>query len=766
MSQLKRLFISQSVENTPFDIANVATAMDKEKSLAGSSVSVSVEDFGSTDGEVAGNLQEMYRQMSSFLNDGENHLGFESFGDNIGNANERSRVVENSVLAMTLANIGSEDELGYRRACAKMMEVPETTAKNVITVKPQFDGPFGSISATQVATENYNEKASRDFRVVSAAYNLAASRQDAFGEAAYRTVVVNPTEGGITQNLTYVAVMQDRHHETTGALLDNGEVNMVEAYRDPSILEDKSNRLFPVVKADDSNKQIFSTRIAAKKVRDDHGIDLMTAPIRVNQGKFNLIGVSNFALLRQSELLDISDTIDPAMRLAEINLVVGGGDQVVRFMTERLPTAVFTPSYVDDTRKIVLNFSSEELILSGESATIDRTENAALKQIADNGWQVFLAMDVSANISTSRGDSSVMAHPATVTRVIDSTGAVLSMDDSNVKALIDELGDLEIDSVQFDARFTNTNRRRRGQLIQTRTYQFRYPIPMLSPITCPMDTLTDHGVGEVVKALTVAANIRNSANAVTRTLNYLAQLRDVTANGTAMVKPAFNRVEGALSIMMRPTYRYARLNMADAVDTIRGQDRFEDICATILNVARSLLYPAIRESNIKAAFRAVTGNADEKPKFIILTDEEIGNYLMTKGDPRALGSEIEFEVVTTNNKEFDGKFVMIPTRKGGKEEDILNWGQFYYVPTIVADLPISRFGQISREICAIPFNLHVNNIPFAIEIDIEGLSEVMSTASFTGAARKTNPVIGDTTRPTDGSEGDDASGDGSDPVTP
>lgn len=727
---LKKSFISKSGSvNQTFDIAETTTAMENASDLDPAlHSSVGFEDFGTGNAEQITQCQEMYKQMDTFFRNPE--LGFEHFTDESRGAGDVTRVNENAVLAATVANMGYTNEQSYRKACAAMTTVPASSDKNVITVKPQFAGPFGDIGATSVATENYNEKSQRDFRVVSAMYNLSAARQDAFGEAAYKTVVVNPTEGGVTQNLTYVAVMQDKFHETTGALLDNGEVNMVEAFRDPSILEDKSNLLYPAVKADDSNIGVFSTLVTPKDVVDDHGITLKTAPLKMNAGKFNLIGVSNFAMLKQSNLLDTTDTIDPAIRLKHVYVKVGDS-QVVRFMTERLPTAVFTPALVGDTRMANLNFTSEELILTANSKTLDGTANAALTQIADADWTVHLSIDVSGSVWTSKGDTSMMASPAKVVRVIDSDGASLALTDTNVAAMITALGEMLIDSYDLEARFTNTNRRKRGQLIQSRTYQFRYPIPMLSPITCLTSTMDDSGAGEVVRALTVGVNVRNSANAVTRLLNYLAQLRDVTDGGEVLVKPAFNRIEGALSIMMRPTYRYQALDMTQAVDTVRGKDRFEDICATILNVARSMLYTAYRDSNIEAAFRAVTGNADEKPKFIILTDQEIGNYLMTKGDPRALGAEFEFDVVTTNNINFDGKLVIIPTRKNGKEEDILNWGQFYYVPTIIADLPIARNGQISREICAVPFNLHVNNIPFAIEIDITGLDVVMATKNFT-----------------------------------
>ncbi|MFO5854769.1 hypothetical protein, partial [Klebsiella pneumoniae] len=107
--------------------------------------------------------------------------------------------------------------------------------------------------------------------------------------------------------------------------------------------------------------------------------------------------------------------------------------------------------------------------------------------------------------------------------------------------------------------------------------------------------------------------------------------------------------------------------------------------------------------------------------YLFCSDKEIANYLMTKGDDRTLGAYLKYDIVSTNNQLFDGKLVVIPTRAVQQENDILSWGQFFYVSTVIADLPITRGGhQVTREIAAIPFNLHVNNIPPAALFIITG----------------------------------------------
>lgn len=755
MDNLKKLFSDRhDAIKGDFELSEFVASLESAGDVVGGPMTVSrelaarvsTESFGDLDQESMHACRELYTSLEDTLE----RLGFESF--NAKRGADASRIGENQILAATVANIAAGDEVRYKKALRGMTSAPASNNPNVVNFAPMTEGPHGHMPVLSegAGLENYNEKSQRDFRVISVAYNLAASRQDAFGEAIYPTVVVNPTEGGVTQNLTYAAVLKDVFHEVTGALFDTREVNMVEAFRDPAVLEDASTKLVPVVDEKGTNADVFVDPgvVAPKSIELDRGGVVKTAPLKVGH-KFDLIGVSNRQQLIAGNLLDVSDTIDPAMRLKSLYVQTGGSTKkVVRFTVERMPTAVFQPSLTNDTRIAQLNFTTEDLVVNGTTKAVDGTTGAELDEIASREWTLRLSVGVSGSVSLSKGDTWINATPVVVEKVLDAEGQALDKSSGDVAALLQALGDLTVVGYDLDSRFTNTNRRERGQLVQTRTLQFRYPVPMHSPITLPMSTMDENGPGDVVKTLTVATNIRNSNNAVTRLLNYLSQLREVTTSGYD--RPKFGAVEGALSALIRPTYRHASLDLREVIDSTRSGERWEDVCQAILNTVKSMLFPAYRDSNIEAAYQTVTGNADERPKFIIATDKEIAHYLMMKGDDRTLGAYLKYDIVSTNNERFDGKIVVIPTRENPVENDILNFGQFYYVPTIVADLPISRNGQVSREIAAVPFNLHVNNIPFAIEIDVTGLRDVMGTSVFLnklGAEEGGADAGGDTTTP-------------------
>ncbi|QBX32297.1 major capsid protein [Pseudomonas phage PA1C] len=731
MKDLKSLFkVNGDRDLTRFSMESFLGKLDLEKDYGDSILSagskliskIGLENFGQLSDEDAQSAAGMYASLQKVAR----QCGFESF------EGANSRVGENQLSAATMAALAMSNSTEYVKALKQVGKKIASTDKNVISVEHRFDGPAGSIqtfeAAAGVGLENYNEKSQRDFRVVTVGYNLAASRQDEFAERIYPTTVINPIEGGVVQVLPYIAVMKDVYHAVSGQKLDNQEVNMVEAYRDPSILDDECTALIPAIDPAGTNLKYFAdpALLPPVTVINEQNMSIETAPLKPG-GKLDLMGNSNANLLINKGMLDISDTIDPSGRLKALYVKFQG--KVIKFQTERLPRAVFQPDLVGDTRGAKIDFWSDDLTVSAVTRTTDAAQTAGMKELEQRKWVLRLSMQFSGHISLSRGDSRFTIGEVTIDRILDEDKRRIDLETGDGKALADSIGEMEIVGFDLDTRFTNTNRRQRGHLLQTRALQFRHPIPMHAPVTLPLSTMDEEGPGEVVKALTVNTNIRNSNNAVKRLLNYLAQLKEVTANG--FDRPQFGAVEGALSAVMRPTYRYKKLHLPDMIDTLKSQDRWEDVCSAILNAVKGVLFPAYRESNIEAAFRVISGNQDERPMFLFCSDKEIANYLMTKGDDRTLGAYLEYDLVSTNNELFDGKLVVIPTRKTPQENDILSFGQFYYVSTVIADLPITRGGQqVTREIAAIPFNLHVNNIPFALEFDVTGFEEVMGESQW------------------------------------
>lgn len=733
LKSLKSLLKAEAAGTQTFSMEGFIGAMNKESDLADGLFSVAeraeglIAGIGTENfGEKADDAQTavaMYKQIQKIAK----QYGFESY------ISEDARVAENQLTAAFLGSLAASNTSKYIKALRGVSKLLPST-ESIKTVTQSYSGPAGGLDVftgeetKAIALENYNEKSQRDFRVVTVGYNLAASRQDEFAERIYPTTVINPIEGGVVQVLPYIAVMKDVHHAVNGARWKNDEVNMVEAYRDPSILDDNATDLIPAIDPAGTNAHYFAdpALIPTETVVNEQNLSIETAPLKPGI-RLDLMGNSNANLLIAANMLDVSDTIDPAGRLKALYIKVQ--NKVVKFKVDRMPRAVFQPDLIGDTRGAKIDFFTDDLTISSVTRTIDGVQTAAMQELEQRGWVLRLSVDFSGNVSTSKGDSRFTNGDASIAKILNSDRREIDITQGEGKTLVDSITDLEIVGFELAVRFTNTNRRQRGHLLQTRALQFRHPIPMHAPVTLPLSTMEDEGPGEVVKALTVNTNIRNSNNAVKTLLNYLAQLRELTGNG--FNRPVINVYEGALAAVMRPTYHYDTMHLPDMIDTLKSKDRWDDVCSAILNKVKGILFPAYRNSNIEAAFRVISGNQDERPIFLFCTDKEIANYLMTKGDDRTLGAYLEYDIVSTNNELFDGKLVVVPTRKTPQENDILSFGQFFYVSTIIADLPITRGGnQVTREIAAIPFNLHINNVPFALEFDVTGFEQVMGHSQW------------------------------------
>lgn len=731
MNDIKSLFkaaAGQKIEVTGTVariVSQLSAQMDRSEGVLKHSVGITtgLESFGE---DSPHQTQQTFGDLYSSI--GQLVAGIESFGMGDDATPVSERIQSNQQVAAAIAAAEYGNEMSYRKRLVSMSSVTPTNDKNIRNVVQHLSGPFGTVPTLSAGLENYDEKPTRDFRVISIAYNLTAARQDAFSERLFPTSVAQATEGGIVQNLTYAAVLEDVYHQVSGQKYDTREINLVEAFRDPKVLEDSSTLIIPIITAGAQSSEAHFVAPADFTPADavsENGAAYKTAPLKIG-ASFDLMGISNQQALISAGLLDVSDNIDPALRLKNVYLKMGG--KTFKFKVDRLPSAVLQPSQVGDTRKGILDFDSNVIKLDGTTRAVDGSTNAAITELATQKIVVRLGVRLNGSIELQFGNTFINAPAVRVHALIDQNGEPVSPTGGVGAGVITALGAITVLGYDLDARFTNTNRRQRGQLIQTRTVQFRHPIPLGSPITVPSSTMEQNGPAGVVQTLLVATNVRNSNNAVIRTLNYLSQLRELGNHPGE--KPKFGDVEGAVGMLMHPTYKYHALDLRKSIDTLTSKDRWEDVCSTILNTIKGMLFPAYRDSNIEPAFQTITGNADERPMFIIATDKEIANYLMTKGDIRTLGPQFKFDIVATPNKLFDGKIIVVPTREKPEENDILNWGQFYYVPTIVADLPIPRNGGVSREIAAIPYNLHVNNIPFAIEIDVVGLREVMSESQF------------------------------------
>ena len=160
---------------------------------------------------------------------------------------------------------------------------------------------------------------------------------------------------------------------------------------------------------------------------------------------------------------------------------------------------------------------------------------------------------------------------------------------------------------------------------------------------------------------------------------------------------------------------------------MKSHERAKDIRAALVEKIRYYANEMYRLSEYKAAANALTGNNGMKPTVIVGTDVVLYNYIMLDGDLRTLGETFDVKVVSTLDKRVCGKiFITFGVFDGSRNTTVnpLNFGNMLWSPELTVVMPISRDGQISKELIVTPRYLHMVNLPILTVLDVTGLPEV------------------------------------------
>jgi hypothetical protein len=324
----------------------------------------------------------------------------------------------------------------------------------------------------------------------------------------------------------------------------------------------------------------------------------------------------------------------------------------------------------------------------------------------------------------------VYGNSISVASVQDTDGNMLSLTTAGAaKTVADAINGGAIIGYDLNAQRTNSNRRQRGQLLNVDHFTQMYAVPLRAPISVVRPTNTDSASDTSdLAALITATQIRTSNEAVgtlmetSTLLNAYVDERDSSGDGPDVM--------GVGRFLVRPSYEFATINMATAVDSIKSQDRAADIAAVMLNKIRDMVYRLYRDSNYKAAADAMAGGEAQLPTVIIGTDQILSRYLMVNGDIRTLGPDFNIKVVSTQDDRMNGRIAIAFGNFGGGNEnqsDALHFGNMAWKPEVTVSLPVSREGQTSKELTVMPSFIHVVNCPVMGMLEVSNIPDVIAS---------------------------------------
>lgn len=645
--------------------------------------------------------------------------------------------------AATIAGMVAGDPAAFMKAPVfneRKSSISNNRIVSVFTPSSVDDGGY----SRAYSAEAYDNSNNRNANVYSIAYNMQASRQDEFGETFFPTITVAPDEVGLAITVRLMMVFNNFFRNPNGELNDYDKINIIRALTDWKILRNELTRIYPVYTSASSGLFVDSSTIAPTTVNVEN-VSIQTAPLAVGK-KFSLLGASQTEQLLQAGMMDVTDSIEPAMDLENVYIqfssIVNGTTytDVIKFSTKELPYANFIYNPQQNYRIMVLNFRTSSMLMNQNVTTVDGTAptNPFLQALVNGSYALRMDCEVNGNCNVELGDTVVYGNSISLNSLVDANGNPIDLTSGVGQQIMEGINSGEIVGYDLFAWRSNLNRRQRGQLFDITYFTQIYNIPMRAPITAVRPVNSDGGTDTTdLGALITATRIRTSNYAVTSLLQaaeVLSNYVDVRGLSGSYSTNNWPEVLGVGRYLVQPYFASYDLDMAQSVDSVMSSDRIDDLVATIVNRIRDFAYRAYQDSEYIAAALVMSGGAVPPPPTVIIgTDPVLSRYLQINGELRTLGNDFACRVVSSIDIRVRGKiFVTFGVFDGdiNSAPNPLHFGCMGWKPELTLTIPISRNGQVSKELTVQPSFLHIVNLPVLIVLNVFNLPDVLNKVSI------------------------------------
>ena len=606
---------------------------------------------------------------------------------------------------------------------AAIQAKPRALPANSIIVNS--DAP-GSYSERNVSLEAYDERENRNAQQNSIVYNMLSSRQDQFGETLFPTIICSPNEVGVTIAMKLFYVFNDFKRSANGTLANYNRKNLVRAYADTQILKNELTRVVPVLRngGSDANTDKFVPAADVTPWTDPlgMGLEVLTAPLRVDTS-IDLIGISQTNELLQSGIMGPTDALDTYLKLEKLYVALDDGTDRDVFVVNigDLPQSVFTYATQGNSRRMTVNIDTDSVVLNKKTTQVGTgADLKILTELKTNSIRAQL--NISGNVSLDKGACSVNRGQLALVAMRDVAGQLVTGAAFDTLAL--KLSECQIIGYTLTAYRANSNLRQRGQLVDTQTEYRVIPVNYRSPVSILAPTARDSSEDTAaIQTLVTLTGVRVSNEAVFALKRVEAMLSGY--EGVADASGTLPEMNAIGHYLVKPTFFAPPvIDLAGTMDSLKSHERLKDMRAALVEKIRYYANEMHRTSEYAAAMAVMTGNTGNKPTVIVATDPVIHNYLTADGDLRTLGESFEVVIVSTLAHEIKGKIYLtfgVFDQSRNTAINPLNSGNMLYTPELVLNLPITRDGQVSKELTVTPRFSHIWNLPVMTVLTVTGI---------------------------------------------
>lgn len=574
------------------------------------------------------------------------------------------------------------------------------------------------------AMEAYDESNNRDSVVYTVAYNFLAAKQNDFGETFYPTHVVSNDNVGVTVSLRLIQVYDDIKRNVNGALARFNRKNIVKALIDSTILKNEMTRVVPVVRPASLANFVDPALVPAAAVVLE-GESINTAPLKVGV-EMDIIGLSQTDTLLAAGVMDRTDGLDRSINLQNVYIQVGA--DVLSYNVSNLATSNFLAQPQENYKRHALNFNSHSLVVNKSKKRADNTALVELASVVTEDLILQLKINMTGTVNIEEGGLVVYGNSIKIEKAFDAAGVELALTHAKVAPLVAKFATAVIFGYTLKAYRNNLNKRQRGQLLDT-TYQNQtWTLPLRSPVSVirppNADSQTDSGD---LASLVAATFARTSNEAVTTLLETAALLKEFVDSRvpTSLAPDLF----GVARELVEPTYIGETLDVNAVINSVSSHEKAADIQAVLAQKIRDIGSRLYRDSGFQAVIETKVAGVEGEPTILVGTDPMTARYLMVDGDTRLTGPTFNYKVVTTPDERMQGKLV-IALGYPDQSQGVLNpmhLGNMLWSPEATLVIPVTRDGQVSRELTVMPRFRHIVNVPVMGVVEVSNIPEVVSS---------------------------------------
>lgn len=668
-----------------------------------------------------GNVESAFESMTSLVQDGLTSAGIEGI-----------QVDSPQMQAAAIAAMAYGDPSAYARH-AMTHQAQATAGVSLMNGYEESAGVHSSMEA-------FDERALRESLPTSILFNYQAARQSPFNEMFYPTIVVTPDIAAVDVTINRLLVFREARHVSSGKATNFNKISLIDAEVDYTVLADRSTRLVPALDATPStgNADKFAPAAVVGQTSIKVGnVAVPTAALAMGV-ELDLLGLSSYQPLVGSGILDNLDAIDARISLDALYLEHDDKELGIKFTTTGMPRSTFIKSIEGNYKEMNLHFPTKELVLTGDTKDLAAATIPALAPLAANGWTVFLAVNVNGSVNVENGTTKVWSSPISVSEIRTAGGAVVDLALPAAAAIKNTIEGWKLVGYDLGANRTNSNLRTRGLQLDVTFETERYTVPLGAPLTVPTPhTQSKEAVD--LKTLIAAARSRTNGLATTKLFDYADQLeRWVKAPRDYNNVP---EIEGVGRYYIRPYFKRLKLNLVEALSSIRSQDRAADVAAALVSAVREQATAMYQETRIQAALDMLTGATGEKPMLLVGTCQKLHRYMIVPGDDRTFGIVFDkFQLESSMDLRVRNKIILAFGREKRDGVEALHFGNHAWVPELTCAVPVAFNGSNIKQTLVQPRQYHFNNLPAMVIIEVEGLAEALVDKTLDPAdAVKTGP---------------------------